>query len=55
MSQRRGQCRHRRALRAAACIVNFHTDGADLDAVPEIVVRRGRAPRDELRAVDTTM
>ena len=26
-----------------ACIVNFHTERADVEALPEIVVRRGRA------------
>ena len=26
-----------------ACIVNFHTERADVEAVPEIVVRRGWA------------
>jgi aromatic-L-amino-acid/L-tryptophan decarboxylase len=25
-----------------ACIVNFHTDAGDIEAVPEIVVRHGR-------------
>jgi hypothetical protein len=25
-----------------ACIVNFHTDAADVEAVPEIIVRQGR-------------
>jgi hypothetical protein len=25
-----------------ACIVNFHTADADVDAIPEIVVRLGR-------------
>ena len=28
-----------------ACIVNFHTERADVEALPEIVVRRGRALR----------
>jgi glutamate/tyrosine decarboxylase-like PLP-dependent enzyme len=33
-----------------ACIVNFHTDRADVEALPEIVARRGRVLRDELAA-----
>ena len=33
-----------------ACIVNFHTTEADVVAVPEIVVRAGRAADAELRA-----
>ncbi len=33
-----------------ACIVNFHTDAADVDAVPEIVVRLGRAVDASLRS-----
>ncbi len=37
----------RYALRA--CIVNFHTDASDIAAVPEIVVRYGRALDDERR------
>ena len=32
-----------------ACIVNFHTERADVEALPEIVVRRGRALRAEQR------
>lgn len=40
--------RGRYALRA--CIVNFHTSEADVDAVPEIVVREGRAAEDRLRS-----
>ncbi len=32
-----------------ACIVNFHTDRADVDAVPEIVARMGRSVDAELR------
>jgi glutamate/tyrosine decarboxylase-like PLP-dependent enzyme len=32
-----------------ACIVNFHTTEADVEAVPEIVVRTGRAIDRELR------
>jgi glutamate/tyrosine decarboxylase-like PLP-dependent enzyme len=32
-----------------ACIVNFHTDRADVEAVPEIVARIGRAVDAELR------
>ena len=32
-----------------ACIVNFHTARADVDAIPEIVVRLGRAVDAELR------
>jgi aromatic-L-amino-acid decarboxylase len=32
-----------------ACIVNFHTEEADVDALPEIVVRAGRAIDAELR------
>jgi aromatic-L-amino-acid/L-tryptophan decarboxylase len=32
-----------------ACIVNFHTDQADVDAVPDIVARTGRAVDVELR------
>src|SRR5262245_2783596 len=34
-----------------ACIVNFHTSRADVDAVPEIVVRIGRLVDAEQRAV----
>lgn len=33
-----------------ACIVNFHTSEADVEALPEIVVRRGRALDTEQRA-----
>lgn len=33
-----------------ACIVNFHTEEDDVDALPGIVVRRGRALRAALRA-----
>jgi aromatic-L-amino-acid/L-tryptophan decarboxylase len=33
-----------------ACIVNFHTEAADVEAVPEIVLRLGRALDDRLRA-----
>jgi glutamate/tyrosine decarboxylase-like PLP-dependent enzyme len=33
-----------------ACIVNFHTDRADVEALPEIVARRGHALRAELAA-----
>ena len=32
-----------------ACIVNFHTTRADVEAVPEIVTRIGRATDSELR------
>jgi glutamate/tyrosine decarboxylase-like PLP-dependent enzyme len=32
-----------------ACVVNFHTDRADVEAVPEIIVRIGRAADAELR------
>jgi len=32
-----------------ACIVNFHTTQADVEAVPEIVARIGRAADAELR------
>lgn len=32
-----------------ACIVNFHTDTADIDALPDIVVRLGRTIDAELR------
>ena len=32
-----------------ACIVNFHTARADVEAVPEIVVRIGRTVDAELR------
>ena len=32
-----------------ACIVNFHTDRADVEAVPEIVARVGRLVDAELR------
>jgi glutamate/tyrosine decarboxylase-like PLP-dependent enzyme len=42
--------RHRRwRLCARACIVNFHTAPADVEALPEIVVRIGRAVDAELR------
>ena len=34
-----------------ACIVNFHTARADVEAVPEIVARIGRAVDAELRSV----
>ena len=34
-----------------ACIVNFHTDRADVEAVPEIVARIGRTVDAELRAI----
>jgi aromatic-L-amino-acid decarboxylase len=40
----------RYALRA--CIVNFHTTAADVDAVPELVVAQGRRIDSELRAGD---
>jgi glutamate/tyrosine decarboxylase-like PLP-dependent enzyme len=33
-----------------ACIVNFHTTVADVEALPEIVVRHGRALDAELRS-----
>jgi glutamate/tyrosine decarboxylase-like PLP-dependent enzyme len=33
-----------------ACIVNFHTDRTDVEALPEIVARRGRVLRAELAA-----
>jgi hypothetical protein len=33
-----------------ACIVNFHTTRADVEAVPEIVARVGRVVDRELRA-----
>jgi hypothetical protein len=33
-----------------ACIVNFHTDAADVDAVPEIAVRVGREVDASLRS-----
>lgn len=33
-----------------ACIVNFHTTRADVEAVPEIVARIGRAVDAELRS-----
>jgi aromatic-L-amino-acid/L-tryptophan decarboxylase len=39
------------ALRA--CIVNFHTNAGDVDAVPEIVVREGRAAEARLAARGT--
>ena len=32
-----------------ACVVNFHTSRADVEAVPEIVARTGRAIDAELR------
>jgi aromatic-L-amino-acid/L-tryptophan decarboxylase len=32
-----------------ACIVNFHTDAADVEAVPEIIVRQGRTLDARLR------
>ncbi len=34
-----------------ACIVNFHTDRADVEALPEIVARIGRAVDAELRPI----
>lgn len=34
-----------------ACIVNFHTSGSDVDAVPEIVVRLGRILDRRLRPI----
>jgi aromatic-L-amino-acid/L-tryptophan decarboxylase len=34
-----------------ACIVNFHTDRSDVEAVPEIVARLGRAIDAELRSI----
>ena len=37
-----------------ACIVNFHTERADVEALPEIVVRRGRALWAEQRKGGTT-
>ena len=37
-----------------ACIVNFHTTRADVEAVPEIVARVGRAVDAELRATQRT-
>jgi len=40
--------RGRYALRA--CIVNFHTEEGDVDAVPAIVLREGRAAEAELAA-----
>jgi glutamate/tyrosine decarboxylase-like PLP-dependent enzyme len=33
-----------------ACIVNFHTTVADIEALPEIVVRHGRALDAEMRS-----
>jgi aromatic-L-amino-acid/L-tryptophan decarboxylase len=36
-----------------ACIVNFHTSREDVEAVPEIVVRTGRALDARMRAVST--
>jgi hypothetical protein len=33
-----------------ACIVNFHTEQEDVDALPEIVARTGRTIDAELRA-----
>lgn len=33
-----------------ACVVNFHTDSRDVQALPDIVVRRGRVLRDEMVA-----
>jgi len=35
-----------------ACIVNFHTEQADVEALPEIVARLGRTVDDELRGAD---
>jgi hypothetical protein len=32
-----------------ACIVNFHTTQADVEAVPEIIARIGRAVDAEMR------
>jgi glutamate/tyrosine decarboxylase-like PLP-dependent enzyme len=43
--------RGRYALRA--CIVNFHTDTADIDAVPGFVVREGRAVEARIAARDS--
>jgi hypothetical protein len=34
-----------------ACIVNFHTDRSDAEAVPAIVARLGRAIDAELRSI----
>src|SRR5262249_16865268 len=36
-----------------ACIVNFHTTRADVEAVPEIVAQVGRAVDDEMRPAAT--
>jgi aromatic-L-amino-acid/L-tryptophan decarboxylase len=36
-----------------ACIVNFHTDRSDVEAVPAIVARLGRAIDAELRSIKT--
>ena len=33
-----------------ACIVNFHTERADVEALPEIVARVGRKAHEQLRA-----
>ena len=33
----------------SACIVNFHTAESDVDAIPEIVARIGRAVDGEMR------
>jgi len=38
-----------------ACIVNFHTDANDVDAVPGIVVKNGRAVDSDLRARASTI
>jgi hypothetical protein len=35
-----------------ACIVNFHTGAADVDALPEIVVRLGREVDARMRALE---
>jgi aromatic-L-amino-acid decarboxylase len=37
-----------------ACIVNFHTQRADVEALPEIVVRRGKALRAQRQAAGAT-
>jgi aromatic-L-amino-acid/L-tryptophan decarboxylase len=41
----------RYALRA--CVVNFHTDEKAVDAVPELVVRKGRVTEEELSRRDS--
>jgi aromatic-L-amino-acid decarboxylase len=43
----------RYALRA--CIVNFHTDASDVAAVPDIVVKHGRAVNGDLRTRASTI